>query len=189
MKITIFSLKGGVGKTMIAINLALNLHYELATNEVFIPLEEIIKGIEIKKILPEGKFDTGKNQTIFDLGGYADKRIEEIISISDFCIVPVVNESELSVKVSLNSLQICNAINKNTVVVLNKFNIREDSGFLHFLKENFKNEIFPIKFSKGFQSDNNILELARKNKFFNYLYKEPATQFKKLLNHLTGDGK
>ena len=83
MKITIFSLKGGVGKTSISVNLALTLKYGVITNDVYTPLERVVSKESLLKLeqnqalpdLPES-YDI-----IFDFGGYVDSRVIKAINM------------------------------------------------------------------------------------------------------------
>jgi len=71
MKITIYNFKGGVGKTSIALNIALNLGLPVVTNDIYSPLERLLGEDKFIKLAKDQTIPTlsSEHSIIFDFGG------------------------------------------------------------------------------------------------------------------------
>lgn len=121
MKLTIYNLKGGVGKTHIALNLALTMDFGIITNEPFSPLEKILEKSDFYKLkrnesLPETPEEAN---LVFDFGGYLDKRVINALKQSRCVIIPVINEF-VDVHTTISFIQEIEEHNKNIIIVVNK---------------------------------------------------------------------
>ena len=56
MKIVIFNIKGGQGKTSLAVNLALTLNAGVITNDVYSPIEKVLPEKQFMKIALNSDF-------------------------------------------------------------------------------------------------------------------------------------
>ena len=192
MKITVFNLKGGQGKTAISLNLALSLDYGIITNDIYTPLENILKKEQFLKLNPNQAFpDLPKEYNIiFDFGGYADNRVIKALELSRYVLVPILGHSNIDLQVAINSIEEIKKYNQNIVLVLNKANKKDKrQGFFKKLYQDIT--IFQIKESRAINKVINeaqsIKTLYNQNKLNQYHYKELKNQFDKIINFITKD--
>ena len=121
MKIMVYNFKGGQGKTDIALNLAMTLDMNLLTNEVFSPVEVVLKKGDFHKLSPGEKVPELPDDIdiLFDFGGYVDERATAALRCSDKVIIPVVNEFK-DVFTTIRCIQEVEEINRNIIIVANK---------------------------------------------------------------------
>jgi cellulose biosynthesis protein BcsQ len=151
MKIMLYNIKGGQGKTDIALNLALTLDYNFITNEPLSPVEMVMREGRFVKLnqtddLPEipPEYDV-----IFDFGGYLDKRAITALKQADRVIVPVVNEFK-DVHTTVNFIQEIEAYSQNIFIVANKTQ-KGDFTDIQAIMQKFypKYPVFEIKHSRA----------------------------------------
>lgn len=153
MKIMIYNIKGGQGKTDIALNLALTLDYNLITNEPLSPVEMVLDEDNFLKLNQEDGFPEipPEIDVIFDFGGYLDKRAIQALKQADYIIVPVVNEFK-DVHTTINFIQEIEEFNKNIIIVANKTRKGDYDAIKTIMskKEHYPNyPVFEIKHSRA----------------------------------------
>ena len=130
-KIIVYSLKGSQGKTTLAAALALELDWQIITNDAHSDLAKVVREENILMLEPEDKLpsakDLGNANIIFDPGGFIDPRMIDAIKMSDYVVIPVVNlgKRELETARFVASIYEVEQYNKNIILVLNML---EDKG-------------------------------------------------------------
>jgi cellulose biosynthesis protein BcsQ len=189
MKLVITNFKGGVGKTSIAIALASLLELPIVTNDSWSPLQDLMPEGTFKKIEAEKDIPLLDN-TIYDLGGYADNRALPVIKEADYVIVPIIN-TYLNNKGSVNTISNILPYNKNIIVIVNQ---ATDKDF-EFVKLNLNSIFNSIKiktfllkkttaFDKMFLTEKTIEAIIESDKTLARPYKIVATQLKEIADYI-----
>ena len=204
----VYNLKGGEGKTRIAVNLALTMRYAYVTNDVYnCKIEKLFPKGKMIKIFPEGKlpasypnkdllimdtmpdFDVN-DDVIIDLGGYPDTRTTNNIQKAKYIIVPITyNEDDFDT--AFGTLEEVADYNINIVIVANRTSGDEFDYIKQEVKKaGYEYPVFEIKksnaVSKIIHRKEPIKETAKKSlKLFSSHYQKVAEQFDNLINFIT----
>ena len=102
-KITIWSTKGGVGKTSICAELHFRLGFPVVTNDEYSILSNIIGTKKLKILSKTEKIANYHTSMLFDFGGYIDNRIIDAIEQSTCIIVPISN-SDIDIQGAIDTV-------------------------------------------------------------------------------------
>lgn len=188
-----FNLKGGQGKSSIALNLALTLKMNVISNDAITQIEDI---------LPEDNFiNVGKNEEfpnieekgldiIYDLGGWLDNRIVKIVEKADLIIVPMIN-AIMNNKTSLNSIEQIKKINSKILIIANKTKKDDYAIICELIHKYFPNDNFKIlelkdttAFEKILEKEKSIEEIVENDKLLRFSYHKVVEQFNDIINYI-----
>ena len=199
IKITVWTLKGGEGKTTIACAIALEGDWAIITNDIHSDLTSALKEEHYLVLDPDQPLPTKKElegaNIIFDPGGFLDHRMIDAIKMSDYVIIPV---SEFGKKLNterfIASVLEIEQYNKNIVVVLNKIaqeNVEEARKALkELMSKEFKGvyPIFEIKKNEAFEmmlnTGSSISEIVKKGGLFRRWFQAVDGQLQKLIKFI-----
>jgi cellulose biosynthesis protein BcsQ len=191
MKITVYNFKGGVGKTSIALNIALSLDMGIITNDVYSPIENILpekQFIKLEKDMSIPEIPEGMN-IVFDLGGYIDTRAIEALRQSDKVLIPVTNDF-INLQVTINAIDEIWEFNENLIIIANR-TVKDD--FLDISQAIKQFYDFPVSelkqsrvFSNLFQEKKSIRDIVKQGGLKAYSYRIINEQFDELLKTIGG---
>lgn len=205
MKITIYSTKGSAGKTPIALNMAFDRGYGVATNEIYHILGSVLPEEQMLAVKPDEAFPELPDEIdmVFDLGGYIEGGSASILSAlrqSDVVLVPVFNTFQ-AINGGYNTIREVREHNPNIVIIATKLERKDKYSGQWERGEDFVNirdrlfglleaeyPIFPLKASKGFDAiidhEKSLRQLVAEGGLNGYAYREPAQQFDAIYQYL-----
>lgn len=190
MKITVFTLKGGQGKTSISLALALSYDFLVITNDEYSPIDKVlpkghVKHLKQGEVLPSVPDDV---DLIFDFGGYPDGRVIDALGCSDWVIVPVIYDSPLEMQTAIKTIREVEPYNNNIVLVVNKTHKGTFETASAILDGFVKYPMFEIKqstaFSKMVSEGKSIPQLMADNFLLGYHYKVPSQQIEAIKSYM-----
>jgi cellulose biosynthesis protein BcsQ len=151
MSYVVYSIKGGVGKTTLSVQISQMLEYTYVTNDSHSSAHNLMpeeKGFLVsKEEYDEIPYD---ENVVYDFGGFKDTRINEIIKQAKKVVIPTLT-SIVDLQATLATLKDVAAINKNIVIIVNRTkNNNKASELKDYLIEEinklFENITIPIIF-------------------------------------------
>ena len=196
---SVFSLKGGVGKTSLSLSMCLEMEFNhldvsVISNDPVSIIEKVL-GDGKGWILPQNKNFPSEINTeddfILDLGGFLEKRIIEVIEKSKNVIIPTTPDYA-SLQATIKTLNDVKKLNENVVLVVNRIDKKEFMEIYEVLRDACgPYPVFPIKNSKSFEN------LQRQRKSISQMmvdepvrkkaYGEVQKQIEKIIEHLKGE--
>jgi MinD-like ATPase involved in chromosome partitioning or flagellar assembly len=187
-KYTIWTKKGGCGKTNIAGELALRLEYPAITNEMESMLSVLLPKERLKILEANEKVPNIDCGMIFDFGGYIDNRIIDAIKQSHYVIVPTLPEIS-DIQSCISTIQAIKKYNQNIVVIANKTETKDDlETVINAIKQIGEYPVFEIKKSRALPSiyieKKSIEQIVQQSPLLKYNYRKVSEQFDELLKYL-----
>lgn len=192
MKIVIFNIKGGQGKTSLAVNLALTLNAGVITNDLYSPLEKVLPEnqfvkVDINSDFPDILEDDIK--LIYDLGGWIDIRCIKLLKEADLIIIPIINDY-INNQVAINTIEEVKKYNENILIIANRTE-KNDYEEIKTLINGFygtKFQVLELKkttaFSKIFAKAKSIENIIKEDKLLAFSYREVEKQLQKIVNFI-----
>ncbi|NQU63595.1 MAG: hypothetical protein HQ517_04840 [SAR324 cluster bacterium] len=193
MKICVFNLKGGVGKSVISLNLALTMGYNVVTNEQYGRIEDVLP----EKTFYRMKYNQKKApdfaddaNIIFDLGGYVDTKVSGVLLQSDCVLVPVVFGTRDDVQVSINSINEIQSHNSNIIIIANRTRKGDLERLEKIFHKLFDYPILEVKQStalrKIYENKVAIKDIVLDGGVIGYQYGPVAKQFTQIIRKIRG---
>ena len=122
MKITLASFKGGVGKSSLALNLAIYLGFDCVTNDIV-----AVDNSRTKKIPPKLKRIPlqycGNRDLILDFGATStsiDPKLAHAVRMSNLIVIPTLTDTR-SLKATVDTVNFIQESDKPIVIIINNF--------------------------------------------------------------------
>jgi len=201
-KITVWTLKGGEGKTTIACAVALECNWMIITNDIHSDLTSALKEEHFLVLEPDqplpSKHDLEGLNIIFDPGGFLDKRMIEAVKMSDWVVIPVSDfGKKLNTERFIASVIEIEQYSKNIVIVLNKISQENVDEARKALKQLMSTEfkgvypIFEMKKNEAFEmmlnTGDSISEIVKRGGLFRRWFQPVDGQLQKLIKFINGE--
>ena len=196
MSFVVYSIKGGVGKTTLSVQITQMLDYTYVTNDShssahnLMPEEKgFLVSIEEYEEIP---FD---DNVVYDFGGFKDTRINDIIKQAKKILIPTLT-SIVDVQATMATLKDVIEINKNIIIVVNRAkNNNKATELKEYLDDEIKKLDSSINIPIIFVRESSVLEdslfdceyvetKAGTNRFKRHIYRnaiEDMIKLKKIL--------
>jgi chromosome partitioning protein len=189
MQIIIYNQKGGVGKSMIATQLALHFDTTIIELDPYGMLSDTLGDDIVYKVgLNENVPNIKEGDVIYDFGGFDDLRLDEVSKSANLIIIPF-NPTINSLGTTLKSYQRVKEQNIPVLFVVNAvLNDKDVDESINFIKENTQDEIeyFVIPHTRALQTVENegvsIIEFANTSGLRKHTYRKISATMKNLVS-------
>ncbi|MBP9616445.1 MAG: hypothetical protein KBD88_05435 [Aliarcobacter sp.] len=159
MSFVVYSIKGGVGKTTLSVQISQMFDYTYVTNDSHSSAHNLMpeeKGFLVSsEEYDEIPFD---ENIVYDFGGFKDTRINNIIRQANKIIIPTLT-SIVDVQATMATLKDVAQINKNIVIAINRTkNNNKAIELKEYLTEEIKKSFQDLEISIIFVRESSVLE-------------------------------
>jgi len=205
-KISVFCSKGSTGKTPISMNIVYDRDYNIATNEPYNVIEDLVPDnkmmvVGLNEEFPELPDDI---DIVFDLAGAISEDARSITSAikqSHLVVVPINNEFK-AIKAGLHSIAEVRKYNKNILVIGTKLAKQKTDIFtsdwtsskdFQFIKQavgviDKAIPVLPLKVSTAFdsifESEKSIHQICKSDPLLRHAFKVVDEQFQAIYSHI-----
>ena len=187
MEIIIYNQKGGVGKSMLATQLALHFDTTIIELDPYGMLSQTLDERVVKIGLNEDIPNITEGDVIYDFGGFDDIRLDKIAYKVDLIIIPF-NPTINSLGTTLESYERIKKLEVPVLFVVNAYLKDSDvDDAIGFLIENLNEEIeyFTIPHTRALQTAENegvsIIEFASSSGLKKHTYKKISNIMQNLM--------
>ena len=159
MSFVVYSIKGGVGKTTLSVQISQMFDYTYVTNDSHSSAHNLMpeeKGFLVSsEEYDEIPFD---ENIVYDFGGFKDTRINNIIRQANKIIIPTLT-SIVDVQATMATLKDVAQINKNIIIAINRTkNNNKAIELKEYLAEEIKKSFQDLDISIVFVRESSVLE-------------------------------
>ena len=159
MSFVVYSIKGGVGKTTLSVQISQMFDYTYVTNDSHSSAHNLMpeeKGFLVSsEEYDEIPFD---ENIVYDFGGFKDTRINNIIKQANKIIIPTLT-SIVDVQATMATLKDVAQINKNIIIAINRTkNNNKAIELKEYLTEEIKKSFQDLEISIIFVRESSVLE-------------------------------
>jgi hypothetical protein len=191
MRLIVWNLKGGQGKTVLSLNLAMLEGMFVVTNDVHSPIDDVLGEdrtlrLSMRDPLPDVPAEV---PLIYDFGGYPDARIIEAAKTADHILIPIIYESPLEMQVTINAVAEIERYNPNILIILNKAKPGDYERAQQVLGQFYEYPIMEVKqstaFTRSIEQKKSLQELVDGNALFSFHYSKPLEQLRAIIAHIS----
>lgn len=205
-RISVFCSKGSTGKTPIAMNIVYDRDYNVATNEPYNVIEDLVPDNKMMVVGLNEEFPELPKEIdiVFDLAGAISEDARSITSAikqSDLVIVPINNEFK-AIKAGLHSIAEVRRYNSNILVVGTKLTKQKTDIFtkdwtesrdFQFIKQAVSVidkdiPVLPLKMSTAFdtifESEKSIGQICKDDPLLRHSFKLVEEQFQAIYSYI-----
>jgi cellulose biosynthesis protein BcsQ len=159
LSFVVYSIKGGVGKTTLSVQISQMFDYTYVTNDSHSSAHNLMpeeKGFLVSsEEYDEIPFD---ENIVYDFGGFKDTRINNIIKQANKIIIPTLT-SIVDVQATMATLKDVAQINKNIIIAINRTKSNNKAIELkEYLLEEIKKSFQDLEISIIFVRESSVLE-------------------------------
>ena len=188
MQIIIFNEKGGVGKSMLATQIALHFDATILELDPYGVLSQTLDSDRVYKIgLNDSIPEITAGDVVFDFGGFDDKRLDIVSKTADLIIIPF-NPTINALGTTLESYKRAKEQNLPILFIVNAVLKEQDAvDAIEYLKETTKDDIeyFMLPHTRALQTSENegqsIIELANSSGLRRHTYRKISSTMSELM--------